>query len=93
MCSMCSIRLPAIVATACSLLVPSAAPGQVHVDPDGPAGKQYAAPLEQARQRASGKQGSAGVPGSSEVAPTFGLGIKPREASTHVELATTGRGQ
>lgn len=74
---MSAIRIAAIAAAALLLGCPATAPGQVHVDPDGPAGKQYTAPLEQARQQASGSEGSAGVPGSSEVAPAFGVGIGP----------------
>lgn len=44
----------------------------VFVDPDSPAGKEYAIPFDEARREAGG--GSGGAPGS---AAPFGEGIKP----------------
>jgi hypothetical protein len=72
-------RLATAVAGAAALCMcaPPVAAAQIHVDPDGPAGKQYTAPLGQARQQASGAEGSAGTPGSSEQAPAFGQGVQP----------------
>jgi hypothetical protein len=49
---------------------------KVHVDPNGPAGQQYALPLDSARGEAAGNS-AAGVPGSIAKAPLFGQGIKP----------------
>lgn len=45
----------------------------VHVDPESPAGKEYAIPLEQARREAGGTDGGAARPGAQ--APLFGQGI------------------
>jgi hypothetical protein len=55
--------------------IPSAA-ATVHVDPNGPAGQQYALPLDSARGQASGTP-DAGVPGANAKAPLFGQGIRP----------------
>lgn len=66
----------AVAGALCALSAPAAL-ADVHVDPGGPAGKQYTAPLGQARQQASGKEGSAGTPGSAEQAPPFGQGVQP----------------
>jgi hypothetical protein len=57
------IQIPAAMAT-------------VHVSPNGPAGQQYAVPLDSARGEASG-DASAGAPGSDAKPPLFGQGIKP----------------
>jgi hypothetical protein len=48
--------------------------GKVHVDPNGPAGQQYALPLDSARGQGAG-QANAGVPGSTAKPPLFGQGI------------------
>jgi len=55
--------------------IPSAA-AKVHVDPNGPAGQEYALPLDSARGQASGTT-DAGVPGATAKAPLFGQGIRP----------------
>ena len=47
----------------------------VFVDPDSPAGTEYAVPLEQARQEATGTSG-AGAAGISGDQPLFGVGIE-----------------
>jgi hypothetical protein len=53
----------------------AAAYGGVHFDPDSPAGKEYALPLERAREEAAGT-GTQGESGSSgEGAPLFGAGV------------------
>ncbi|HEX7610251.1 MAG TPA: hypothetical protein VF380_06240 [Solirubrobacteraceae bacterium] len=64
----------------------------VHVDPGSPAAKEYALPLNQARQTGGGAPSS-----SSSSAPLFGAGIKPPGAggSSHSGSGTgkaTGRG-
>ena len=63
-----------------ALALPATAPAKIVVDPDGPAAKQYSALLDRARDRASGVESSAGVPGSTEVPAPFGRGIEPGEA-------------
>jgi hypothetical protein len=73
----------AALAYACLAASPGSAgalePG-VHADPGSPAAKEYALPLNQARQtgQASGKAaGSSGSGSSSGEAALFGAGIKP----------------
>ena len=63
------------------LATPLAARAGVVVDPNGPAGKQYSAGLDRARDQASGGGGTAGVPGSTQQAPLFGEGISPEDAA------------
>lgn len=60
-------------------VLPSGAPAQVYVDPDSPAGKEYAIPLEQKKdQAAGGKKDSGSAP--------FGEGItKPGARSSRAE--------
>jgi hypothetical protein len=53
----------------------AAAANGVHFDPDSPAGKEYALPLEQARDEATG--GDASNEDSGVGAPLFGAGISP----------------
>ena len=53
--------------------VPAAAQEGLHVDPESPAGKEYALPLDSARREAQGK-GAAGK--TSGKAPLFGEGIR-----------------
>jgi hypothetical protein len=53
-----------------------AADDGVHVDPDSPAGKEYALPLETARSDAGGGDGSDS--GGTGKAPIFGAGISTR---------------
>lgn len=64
---------------------PAAAQDGVHFDPDSPAGKEYALPLDQAREEASGG-GSDGA--SGERAPLFGAGIAGRNSGSE---GTPGR--
>ena len=66
----------AVLATA--LLVaalPGTALAGVHVDPEGPAGKQYSDSLAQARVENGQGDPTAAVPGSEVDAPLFGEGI------------------
>ena len=52
----------------------------VYVDPNGPAGQQYALPVDAIRGETGGDP-AAGVPGArSEQAPLFGQGIGPADA-------------
>lgn len=62
----------AIIAAAALPIQPAAAQDEVHFDPDSPAGKEYALPLDQARDEASG---GAVNRASGERAPLFGVGI------------------
>lgn len=50
----------------------------VHVDPNSPAGKEYAIPIDQARRQAEGASGANGGHGSSGSAGLFGAGISAR---------------
>lgn len=50
----------------------------VHVDPNSPAGKEYAIPIEQARRQAEGASSANGGHRSSGSAALFGAGISPR---------------
>jgi hypothetical protein len=63
---------------ALALLAPAASadPG-VHVDPDTPAGKEYALPLDEARKEATGDSGGPAPPAGEEpeAAPLFGAGV------------------
>jgi hypothetical protein len=75
----------ALSALAASTLIvllgaPVAAQAKIIVDPEGPAGKQYSAVLDRAREEASGGNGTAGVPGSTAKAPPFGEGIESAQA-------------
>lgn len=56
----------------------------VHFDPGSPAGTEYALPLSQARNEASGKSGVA-KDGSVEPAPLFGQGVGGPGGSTGAE--------
>lgn len=69
-------------------LVPAAS-ATVHVDPKGPAGQQYALPLDSARGEASGTP-AAGVPGATVKAPLFGQGITPRERGAAKGTSSSG---
>ena len=73
----------AALASACLAASPGSAgalePG-VHVDPGSPAAKEYALPLNQARQTgqpSANAAGSSGSEPSSGEASLFGAGIKP----------------
>jgi hypothetical protein len=70
------LLLAATVLGVCAAVQTPLATGKVHVDPNGPAGQQYALPLDSARGEAAGDE-TAGTPGSSSKAPLFGQGIKP----------------
>ena len=73
------LPIPALILIA--LVLPSGASAQedgVFVDPEGPAGKEYAIPLDQARRQGSarGGAGRGGVePGAPGSAPLFGEGV------------------
>jgi hypothetical protein len=71
--------IPAAVLFA-ALLPAAPAVAQVHVDPGSPSGKEYAIPLEQARNNASGNSGvgsgtNTSTSSEAAAAPLFGEGI------------------
>jgi len=69
-----AILLAATVATALLFLPQQhALAGEVHFDADSPAGKEYALPLDQAREEAAGPGKTDGPAG--EKAPLFGEGV------------------
>lgn len=85
----------AIIAAAALPVQPAAAQDGVHFDPDSPAGKEYALPLDQARDEASGDAADR-APG--ERAPLFGAGIpggggSGGEGAIGREGETSGRGR
>jgi hypothetical protein len=87
-------KLVALVAL--GLLVPgagaaSAQDSGVHVDPESPAGKEYALPLDSARRDASG--GSNGTGASGQGAPLFGAGVSKATGSGGSERSGSGGGQ
>lgn len=70
-------RPQALLLLLIALALPAPAAAQedgIVVDPDSPTGKEYALPLESARQKAAGGKGTA-TPGEQE-APLFGEGIE-----------------
>jgi hypothetical protein len=66
------LGLSLVLLSAALMLLPSGPQAQVVVDPDSPAGKEYAIPLEEKRDQASGNQDA--QPGDGQ-ASTFGEGI------------------
>jgi len=89
------LLVAAVVASSAAVAAPFAS-AAVHVDPNGPAGQQYALPLDSARGQASGTP-DAGTPGATAKAPLFGQGIGPGASSSgkHAKAAPNrqGRGQ
>jgi hypothetical protein len=75
-----------------ALAIPPAAFGQrgVFVDPDSPAGKEYAIPLEEARRQAAGGDGEGGNRRGGQ--PLFGEGIQPADGSSGDGSAGDGGG-
>lgn len=59
------------------LALPAVAAAQdgVVIDDDSPTGKEYAIPVERAREEASGRKGSPSPPAPGEAAPLFGVGV------------------
>src|SRR5215216_4332513 len=92
-----SSRLVAVVAL--GLVVPgagvaSAQDSEVHVDPDSPAGKEYALPLDSARRDACGSpDGTGGSGGTGQSAPLFGAGVSNATGSGGSEGSDSGGGQ
>ena len=68
------IGIAGVLAVACVALPAAFASAAVHVDPNGPAGQQYALPLDSVRGQTSGNPGS-GVPGATKPPPLFGQGV------------------
>jgi hypothetical protein len=62
--------------------------GEVHFDPQGPAEKEYALPLQQARGEALGTGGTE-AGGRPETAPLFGVGVGEGENSTPAEAGAS----
>lgn len=76
------LRLICVGLWALATVLPAAALAQgddVFVDPDSPAGKEYAIPIDEARREASGRDGA---PGS---APLFGEGVTAESAPPEQE--------
>lgn len=67
-----------------------AAAAEVHFDPDGPAAKEYALPLDQAREEGAGAGESDGPAG--EKAPLFGAGVAAGGSSGGSGLGGSGGG-
>ena len=68
--------LAGVVASGFLAFGASTASAVVQIDPSGPAGKQYALPLDSVRGEVAGNP-AAGVPGARTQAPLFGQGIRP----------------
>jgi hypothetical protein len=86
------LLLVATVLGVCAAVQTPMATGKVHVDPSGPAGQQYALPLDSARGEAAGDE-TAGTPGSSSKAPLFGQGIKPASGKADAQSDRGGSGR
>ena len=62
------------------------------MDPNGPAGQQYALPIDSVRAESAGNP-LAGVPGASTPPPLFGQGIRPEgESESPVITDSNGSG-
>jgi hypothetical protein len=81
------------VFVALSFVLPATALGVVHIDPNGPAGQQYAVPLDNARGQFSDHSNARGVPGSKAKAPLFGEGIGPSGPSGGESLKAQAQAQ
>jgi len=84
-------KLVALVALGLAIPGAGAASAQdrgVHVDPDSPAGKEYALPLDSARRDASGSPNGTGATGQS--APLFGAGVSKATGSGGSERSGSG---
>jgi hypothetical protein len=68
----------------------SAQDGGVIIDPDSPAGTEYAIPLEQARREAAGGDAAPGPGRAGE--PLFGAGISPGRQARSADGGGDGRG-
>jgi hypothetical protein len=74
----------------------AAAQGGVHVDPNTPAGKEYAIPLDSARREAAGKDNGTAVaprntaPSTGNETPLFGAGITPNRPRRSAPRAGAG---
>jgi hypothetical protein len=75
--------------------------GEVHFDPESPAGKEYALPLQQARNEALGTGGGeagggpgapGGSGGSGAAAPLFGVGVGGRNNGSDTGKPANGGG-
>jgi cobalamin biosynthesis Mg chelatase CobN len=79
------LRRSLLIATLLFLLAPAMAQAQdepgVYADPDAPAGKEYAIPLEQARRESSGSEDHQQRRRSSSSSQAFGAGVTPEGTS------------
>jgi hypothetical protein len=66
-----------VVAVGALLGPAAAASAQIVVDPNSPAGQEYALPTEKARQQAAGKDDYNASPSAGHTAPIFGQGVTP----------------
>ena len=85
------VALVVLGAVALGAGVASAQDRGVHVDPDSPAGKEYALPLDSARQDASG--GPSGTAATGNGAPLFGAGISKAADRGGGDRSGSGGGQ
>jgi hypothetical protein len=80
-----------------TLFATRAQAGEVHFDPESPAGKEYALPLQQARNEALGTGGGeagggpSGGAGSGAAAPLFGVGVGNSGAGSRSDGGGTGQ--
>jgi len=71
-------KVAAVALLTLALIAPTAVAQEdgVTVDPDSPAGKEYALPIDQARRDAANGGGNAS-PGLPRPTPAFGVGVRP----------------
>jgi hypothetical protein len=79
------VALLVLFALCGALFANRAQAGEVHFDPESPAGKEYALPLQQARNEAIGTGGGEAGEGpggsSGAAAPLFGVGVGSADGS------------
>jgi hypothetical protein len=77
------------------LAIPAAAQAEpgLTVDPESPAGVEYAVPLDHARNPGGGSGGSAGNSGGGGSGQLFGAGITPSSGSSGGPRGRSGDGQ
>jgi hypothetical protein len=78
----------------CLLAAPSAGatPPGLHVDPASPGGKEYAIPLDQARDDASGGGGGSQSSGGGSGSHLFGVGVGGSDGGSSGSAGTGGSG-
>lgn len=90
-----SFRKLASTAALVLLAIPAAAQAEpgLTVDPESPAGVEYAVPLDHARNPGGGSGGSAGNSGGGGSGQLFGAGITPSSGSSAGPRGRSGDGQ